>query len=156
MKTLEKLDKIDKQILKLMQENGRITNIDLANQVGISAPPCLRRVKALEDAGLITSYHAEVDAKQLGYGVNIFAFVEMNNHTEEALATFEKTMKEWDVVLEYYMLAGDADYILRIVAKDWENYQNFLTKELLVQPNVGHVKSVLSIRGYKNHSGIPL
>jgi len=156
MKTLEKLDKIDRQIIKLMQEDGRITNIDLANRVGISAPPCLRRVKALEDAGLITSYHAEVDAKQLGYGVNVFAFVEMNNHTEEALKEFEKKMKEWEVVLEYYMLAGDADYIIRIVAKDWEAYQNFLTKELLIQPNVGHVKSVLSIRGYRNHTGIPV
>jgi len=156
MKTLEKLDKIDKQILKMMQENGRITNIDLANKTGISAPPCLRRVKALEDAGLITSYHAEVDAKLLGYGVNIFAFVEMNKHTEEVLSEFEHKMKSWPVVMEYYMLAGDSDYVLKIIAKDWEDYQNFLTKELLVQPNVSHVKSVLSIRGYKNHTGVPV
>lgn len=151
-----KLDKIDKKILRDLQDNGRITNVDLAKNVGISAPPCLRRVRALEDAGYIDSYHAKVDASILGYSVTIFALVKLTSQAEKDLAKFEKQIKEWAMVRECHMLAGDVDFMLKIVAKDWDSYQDFLTHELTAAPNVTSVKSSLAIRSAKDEPGVPI
>ncbi len=151
-----KLDKIDKKILRDLQDNGRITNVELAQNVGISAPPCLRRVRALEEAGLIKSYHAKVDNAALGYSVTIFALVKLTSQAENDLVEFEKHIRQLPMVRECNMLAGDVDFILKIVAKDWDSYQEFLTKNLTAAPNVTSVKSSLAIRCAKDTPGVPI
>ena len=151
-----KLDKIDKKILKELQSNGRITNVDLAKNVGISAPPCLRRVRALEDLGFIKSYHAKINSGFLGYSVTVFAMVKLTSQAENDLLDFEKCIQNWPKVRECHMLAGDVDFMLKIVAKDWDDYQEFLTHELTATPNVTSVKSSLAIRATKEVPGIPI
>lgn len=150
-----KLDDIDIQILQELQKNGKITNVELAEKVGISAPPCLRRVKHLEDNGYIKSYHATLNPILLGYHVTIFAQVSLTKHGETDLQAFEELAKTWPMVRECYMLAGETDFILKISSPDWESYQQFLTTKLTVVPNVAHIKSSLTIRQSKNEQGIP-
>ncbi len=151
-----RLDKIDKNILGRLQHDGRITNVELAKYVGISAPPCLRRVRALEEEGYIKSYHAQVNQALLGYGVNVFAMVCLKSQAEEDLKVFEEYINGLSMVRECYMLAGDVDFMLKIVAKDWDSYQEFLTQKLTSAPNVTSVKSSLSIRSSKSQPGIPI
>ncbi len=151
-----KLDKIDRKILRDLQENGRITNVELAKNVGISAPPCLRRVRALEDAGYIKSYHAKIDPSILGYSVKIFALVKLTSQAEKDLQKFEEQVNGWPMVRECHMLAGDVDFMLKIVAKDWDTYQDFLTHSLTAAPNVTSVKSSLAIRSGKEEPGVPV
>ena len=151
-----KLDKIDKKILQNLQENGRMSNVELAKDVGISAPPCLRRVRALEKSGHIKSYHARIDPGVLGYGVTVFANVKLASQAEKDLEAFETKVQEWKVVRECHMLAGDVDFLLKIVAKDWDEYQDFLTHELTAAPNVTSVKSALGIRTSKDQPGVPI
>ena len=151
-----KLDRVDRRILADLQADGRMTNVDLARRAGISAPPCLRRVRALEEAGLIRGYHAEVDSKALGYQVTVFAQVGLASQAEHDLEIFEKTVRGWPEVRECHMLAGEADFLLKIVARDWEDYQRFLTTQLTPAANVTHVKSALSIRASKVEPGVPI
>ena len=115
-----KLDEIDRRILADLQEDGRMTNVELARRVGISAPPCLRRVRALEEAGFIRGYHADLNAEQLGFGVGVFAMVGLNSQAESDLVAFENRVKTWPLVRECHMLAGEVDFILKIVARDWD------------------------------------
>lgn len=151
-----KLDKIDLKILKNLQDKGRMTNKDLALEAGISAPPCLRRVRALEEHGFIKGYHAEIDPHVLGYGVSVFAHVKLNSQAETDLKKFERLINSWDNVRECHMLAGETDFLLRIVAKDWDEFQHFLTEELTSAPNVNSVKSSLCIRTSKDLPGVPV
>jgi DNA-binding Lrp family transcriptional regulator len=151
-----KLDKIDLRILRDLQANGRMTNVELARRAGISAPPCLRRVRALEESGHIKGYHADVDGEALGYGVTVFAQVGLNSQAESDLVAFEALVGSWSEVRDCYMLAGDTDFLLRIVAPDWERYNRFLTTTLTTAPNVGHVKSALAIRASKQDFGVPI
>jgi len=151
-----KLDRIDRRILKDLQATGRITNVELARRAGISAPPCLRRVRALEQAGFIHGYHADVDAKALGYNVTVFAHVGLASQAEHDLEAFEATVRAWPEVRECHMLAGETDFLLKIVAADWDAYQKFLTTRLTAAPNVSHVKSALSIRTSKYEPGVPI
>ncbi len=151
-----KLDRVDRRILADLQADGRMTNVDLARRAGISAPPCLRRVRALEEAGLIRGYHADIDAKALGYQVTVFAQVGLASQAEHDLEAFEKTVRGWPEVRECHMLAGEADFLLKIVARDWEDYQRFLTTQLTPAGNVTHVKSALSIRASKTEPGVPI
>lgn len=151
-----KLDKIDKKILERLQADGRVTNVDLAREVGISAPPCLRRVRSLEEKGYIKSYHAKVDAASLGYGVTVFALVKLTSQAEKDLSAFVTRIGQWPLVRECHMLAGDVDFILKVVAKDWDSYQDFLTNELTAAPNVTSVKSSLAIRPVKDEPGVPI
>lgn len=151
-----KLDKIDRKILKNLQDNGRITNVDLAKLAGISAPPCLRRVRALEEAGFIQSYHAKIDPQVLGFGVTVFAQVKLVSQAETDLHKFEALINSWPLVRECWMLAGETDFLLKIVAKDWDDYQQFLTEELTATPNITSIKSSLAIRASKHKPGIPI
>lgn len=151
-----KLDKIDRKILSNLQDNGRITNVELAKEAGISAPPCLRRVRALEDSGFIKGYHAKVDSVALGYGVTVFAQVKLVSQAETDLNKFEEMINNWDMVRECHMLAGETDFLIKIVAHDWDHYQNFLTHELTAAPNVTSVKSSLAIRSAKDAPGVPI
>jgi DNA-binding Lrp family transcriptional regulator len=151
-----KLDKIDLRILRDLQANARMTNVELARRAGISAPPCLRRVRALEESGHIRGYHADVDGEALGYGVTVFAQVGLNSQAENDLVAFEELVASWPEVRDCYMLAGDTDFLLRIVAPDWESYNKFLTSTLTAAPNVNSVKSALAIRASKQDFGVPI
>ena len=151
-----KLDRVDRRILKALQDDGRMTNVELARRAEISAPPCLRRVRALEEAGYIRGYHADVNPEALGYGVTVFAQVGLSSQAESDLRAFEALMQSWPEVRECHMLAGETDFLLRIVAVDWDAYQRFLTTRLTATPNVSHVKSSLAIRTSKNLPGVPI
>lgn len=151
-----KLDRIDRRILADLQGNGRMTNVDLAKRAGISAPPCLRRVRALEEAGFIRGYHAELDPPSLGYNVTVFAQVGLSSQAEPDLRAFEELTKTWPEVRECHMLAGEVDFLLKIVEQDWDSYQQFLTTKLTAAPNVAHVKSALAVRTSKNQPGVPI
>ncbi len=151
-----KLDRIDRRILRDLQDDGRMTNVELARRAGISAPPCLRRVRALEQAGLIKGYHAEVDTQALGYGVTVFAMVGLSSQAEGDLEAFEAMVHDLPEVRECHMLAGETDFLLKVVATDWEAYQRFLTSKLTPAPNVSHVKTALAIRTAKYKAGVPI
>jgi DNA-binding Lrp family transcriptional regulator len=151
-----KLDKIDQRILHDLQENGRISNVELARRAGISAPPCLRRVRALERAGYLRGYHAELEPKALGFNVTVFALVGLASQAEADLQAFEALVAGWPEVRECYMLAGETDFLLKVVAEDWDSYERFLTTRLTPAPNVTHVKSALSIRTSKLQPGVPI
>ena len=150
-----KLDDIDLKILQVLQEEGRITNVNLAQRVGITPPPCLRRVRALEEAGYINGYHADLNASSLGYDLVVFAMVGLHSQAENDLQAFEEMVGEWPMVREAYMLNGEIDFILKIVARDLNHFQTFLTTHLTPAPNVESVKTSLSIRCGKDRVGIP-
>ena len=151
-----KLDRIDRQILALLQADGRMTNIALATQVGISPPPCLRRVRALEAAGLIRGYRADLAPEALGFPVTVFAQIGLLSQAEADLKAFEALVATWPEVREAHMLAGETDFLLKIVAPDWDSYQRFLSARLTAAPNVAHVKSALMLRVSKYTPGVPL
>lgn len=151
-----KLDRIDRKILNDLQEQGRMTNVELAQRAGISAPPCLRRVRALEEAGVIKGYHADIDAGTLGFGVTVFAQVGLSSQSETDLKKFEDLVRSWPLVRECYLVSGEADFIMKIVAEDWDSYQKFLTTHLTTAPNVSHIKSALGIRVAKHKPGVPV
>ena len=151
-----KLDRIDRRILRDLQNNGRMTNVELAKRAGISAPPCLRRVRALEEAGFIRGYHADINPEALGFGVTVFAQVGLSSQAEVDLKAFEDLVNGWPLVRECHMLAGEMDFLLKVVAEDWDAYQRFLTTQLTAAPNVSHVKSALAIRTSKLQPGVPV
>lgn len=151
-----KLDRIDRRILRDLQDDGRMTNVDLAKRAGISAPPCLRRVRALEETGYIRGYHADINPELMGYGVTVFAQVGLSSQAEADLRKFESLVQSWPLVRECYMLAGETDFLLKIVAEDWDAYQRFLTTQLTAAPTVSHVKSALAIRTSKHQPGVPI
>ncbi|MFW8635222.1 Lrp/AsnC family transcriptional regulator [Cribrihabitans pelagius] len=150
-----RLDPIDRMILSELQADGRMTNVELAKRVGISAPPCLRRVRALEEAGLIRGYHAEVNARELGFEVQVFAMVGLESQAEGELSAFEEKCRGWPLVRECHMLNGEVDFILKCVSPDLSTFQSFLTGDLLTTPNVASVKTSLVIRGAKDDPGVP-
>ena len=150
-----KLDEIDRAILAELQADGRMTNVELARRVGISAPPCLRRVRTLEEAGLIRGYHADVDARALGFEVQVFAMVGLTSQAEADLAAFEARCRDWPLVRECHMLNGEVDFILKCVAPDLSSFQKFLTEELTAADNVASVKTSLVIRDAKDEPGVP-
>lgn len=152
---LHKLDEIDRLILAHLQADGRMTNVELAKRVGISAPPCLRRVRSLEEQGFIHGYHADVNARDLGFEVQVFAMVGLVSQAEVDLSAFEAKCKEWSLVRECHMLNGEVDFILKCVAPDLRSFQNFLTEDLTAADNVASVKTSLVIRGAKDEPGVP-
>jgi DNA-binding Lrp family transcriptional regulator len=151
-----RLDRIDRRILRHLLMDGRMTNVELARRAGISAPPCLRRVRALEEAGIIRGYHADLAPEALGYTVTIFAQVGLSSQADADLKDFEQLVATWPEVREAYMLAGETDFLLKIVAPDWDSYQRFLSAKLTSAPNVSHVKSALMLRLSKNDPGVPI
>ncbi|GGE79203.1 Lrp/AsnC family transcriptional regulator [Sphingomonas prati] len=150
------LDSIDRTILTSLQAEGRITNVDLARRAGLTAPPCLRRVRALEEAGIVEGYHAKLNAASLGYGIMVFALVSLRSQAEEDLRAFEAHMVALPQVRECHMLNGEIDFIVKIVAHDLQAFQLFLTSELTTAPHVASVKTSLTIRTAKDESGIPV
>ena len=125
-----RLDATDWRILKELQANGRITNVELAEKVGISPPPCLRRVRALEQAGMIAGYFAQLDEKMVGFEVIAFAMVGLHSQSEADLRAFENRVLAWPLVRECYMLSGETDFLLKCVAPDLTAFQDFVIEEL--------------------------
>lgn len=150
------LDGIDRRLLAELQAEGRVTNVDLAKRVGLTAPPCLRRVRTLEEAGVIRGYHADLDASRLGFTITVFAMVSLKSQAEEDLRAFENHIKALPEVRECHMLNGEIDFILKIVSKDLQSFQEFLTSKLTPAPNVASVKTSLTIRTAKSEPGVPL
>lgn len=150
------LDQIDRKLLAELQAEGRITNVELAERVGLTAPPCLRRVRALEESGVIKGYHADLDASKLGFAITVFALVSLKSQAEEALRQFEDHVRTLPEVRECHMLNGEIDFILKIVSKDLQSFQEFLTSKLTPAPNVASVKTSLTIRTAKQLPGVPL
>ncbi|MBA2124821.1 ArsR family transcriptional regulator [Hyphomicrobium methylovorum] len=150
------LDATDWRILKELQADGRMTNIALANRIGLSPPPCLRRVRALEEAGLITGYTALLDEVGLGFALTAFVMVRLHNQAETDLRTFENRVLSWPLVREAYMLSGESDFMLRCVARDLPEFQDFVLTGLTAAPNVASVKTFLTIQRTKRDPGVPI
>jgi DNA-binding Lrp family transcriptional regulator len=151
-----KLDAIDLRILSELQNDGRITNVELSRRAKITAPPCLRRIRALEKAGFIKGYHAELDGKMLGYEVTGFVFVGLASQKDGDLKHFEESARRWPEVRECHMLSGEVDFILKCVARDLSAFQSFITDTVTAEKNVASVKSSLVIHASKTAPGIPL
>ena len=150
-----KIDAIDRKIMAELQADGRMTNVELSKRLGISAPPCLRRVRMLEEQGLIKGYHAQVDNRALGFEVMVFALVGLSSQAEADLVAFEELCEDWPLVRECHMLNGEIDFMLKCVAPDLSTFQTFLTGDLTSAPNVASVKTSLVIRGAKQQPGVP-
>ena len=151
-----RLDPVDWRILKELQADGSMTNVALASRVGLSAPPCLRRVRALEQAGLIAGYTVLLDETALGFELTAFAMVGLHNQAENELRAFENLVLGWPIVREAYMLSGESDYMLKCVARDLPAFQAFVLEELTAAPNVASVKTFLTIRRAKREPGVPI
>ena len=144
-----RLDAIDLAILDELQADGRMTNVELARRVGISAPPCLRRVRALEEAGVIAGYRALVEPRAVGLAVVFFVFVKLDQQTETELAAFGARVGDWKIVRECWTVSGETDFILKCVAPDLDAFQSFVT-ELTGAPNVRNVRSSLAMKAVKD------
>lgn len=153
---MSNLDEIDRRLLAELQKEGRVTNVELAHRVGLTAPPCLRRVRALEDEGIIRGYHADLNPAHLGFAITVFAMVSLKSQAETALREFEEHMAQLPEVRECHMLNGEIDFILKIVSRDLQSFQEFLTSKLTPAPNVASVKTSLTIRTAKHEPGVPL
>jgi len=151
-----RLDAIDWHIIKELQSDGRITNVALAQRVGLSPPPCLRRVRMLEETGLVSGYTAIVDEMALGFELMAYAMVGLHSQAEADLRAFENSVLNWPLVREAYMLSGESDYILHCVATDLRRFQDFVTRELTAARNVATVKTSLVIRRAKREPGVPV
>ena len=150
-----RLDNIDWNILKELQAEGRMTNVELARRVGISAPPCLRRVRALEEAGYIKGYRALLDEKLLGYEVVVFAMVHLASQAEADLSAFEAYVRSEPLVRECWMLSGEIDFILKCVAPDLRTLQEFVAR-LTAEPHVRNVKTSLTLKNAKDAAMVPM
>ena len=151
-----RLDATDWRILRELQADGRITNVELARKVGISAPPCLRRVRALEESGIIKGFTALLNDRALGFDVTAFTMISLHSQAEADLIAFEERARSSPIVRDCYMLSGEIDFLLRCVAPDLSAFQEFIIHELTAAPNVASVKTSLVIRASKHEEGVPM
>ena len=149
------LDAIDRRILAELQADGRMTNVELARRAGISAPPCLRRVRRLQEAGIIRGFHADSDAQKLGWQITFFAIVGLDSQKESVLAEFERMVAAWPEVRECHMIRGGGDFLLRLVARDTA-HENRLTERLTGAERVSRVQTLQTIRTSRDLAGVPL
>jgi DNA-binding Lrp family transcriptional regulator len=152
---LPDLDAVDRQILAELQADGRMTNVELARRVGLSAPPCLRRVRRLEEQGIIRGYHADLDPQVLGWQITFFALVGLETQKEAVLSAFERMVTSWPEVRECHMIRGGGDFLLRLVARDTQ-HENALTSRLTEAPHVLRVQTMPTIRTARDLSGVPV
>ncbi len=151
-----RLDETDRRILKELMDDGRLTNVALAARVGITPPPCLRRVRVLEEQGFITRYTTEVDARRLGFEVTAFVMVTLHSQAESDLRDFENRVLAWPMVREAHIISGETDFLLRCVAKDLTSFQDFIMRQLTSAPNVSSIRTQLAIRRAKFAPGLPI
>jgi DNA-binding Lrp family transcriptional regulator len=151
-----RLDAVDWKILNELQEDGRMTNVELARRVGISAPPCLRRVRALEEGGIIRGYRALLDEKALGYDLTAFVFVGLSSQAEADLVAFEAKVRGWQIVRECHLASGEIDFVLKCVAPDLRAFQTFVIEDLTKTPHVESVRTSLVLRRVKDEAMVPM
>ena len=152
---LPEIDAIDRRILSELQDDGRMTNVELARRAGISAPPCLRRVRRLEEAGIIRGYHADTDPQRLGWEVVFFVIVGLESQREAALAAFESMVGTWPEVRECHMIRGGGDFLLRLVARGTAQ-ENELTSRLTEAAGVARIQTLQTIRTSRDAAGVPI
>lgn len=150
------LDQIDLKILRELQQDGRITNVELSERVGISAPPCLRRLRKLEDAGIIKGYRAMLDAPSLGFDLVAFCMIGLTLQSEANLRAFAELTLRWPIVRESWMVSGESDFLLHCVARDLTTFQDFVIDELTAAENVETVRTMLTIRQVKDEGPVEL
>lgn len=150
------MDQIDHRILRALQRNARMTNQELADKVGLTQSPCLRRVRALEEKGVIEGYVAVVDQGKAGYPVSVFAQVKVSNHAADLLETFETAVREWPEVLECYLMTGTRDYLLRVVVRDVAAYETFIKEKLTTLPGIASIESSFALNQVKFSHALPL
>ncbi len=150
------LDAIDRKILAILQQDGRTTMQQLADQVGLSLSPCHRRVKLLEAQGVISRYAAMVDQKAIGLHVSVFISIKLVRQKEEDLARFAKAISKWDEVLECYLMTGNRDYLLRVVAADLAAYEKFLKTKLTRLDGIASIESSFALSQVKYSIALPL
>lgn len=151
----EKLDKIDLKILKILQENSKITNLDLSKKIGLSPAPTLERVKKLENAGVIESYHAQVSATTIGLSVKTFVLVSLAWQKENALNNFLEKIKEIEEITECYIITGEADFLIKIVCKDIPTYEQLLFKTLSQIEEIERLKTLMTLSTVKDSKILP-
>tara|TARA_B100000795_G_scaffold49994_1_gene32832 strand:- start:240 stop:710 length:471 start_codon:yes stop_codon:yes gene_type:complete len=152
----KELDLIDKKILRILQDDGRISNLDLSKKIGMSPPPTLRRVRDLEQNGYIEGFRANLNHSKLGYDLTVFIFIGLKNQNEEELNKFEKLVWGWEEVRECHMLNGEVDFILKIVAKNMNTFQEFLTNNISSNDNISSIKTAFAIKATKSLGNVPL
>lgn len=152
---IPELDGIDRRILAELQEDGRMTNVELARRADISAPPCLRRVRRLEEAGIIRGYRADTDPAKLGWSIEFFAIVGLESQKEAVLSAFERLVAQWPEVRACHMIRGGGDFLLRLVARD-AAHENQLTQDLTGADSVSRVQTLQTIRTSRNLAGVPI
>ncbi|MBN9428645.1 MAG: Lrp/AsnC family transcriptional regulator [Burkholderiales bacterium] len=150
------LDAIDLRILDALQQDGRLTNVDLARRVNLSPSPCLARVKALEERGLIAGYVALCDPLALGLSVNVFISVSLERQRKDALDTFERRAAEHPEVMECYLMTGDSDYLLRVVVPDMQSLERFIVDHLAKIPGVANIRSSFALKQVRYKTALPL
>ncbi len=150
------LDQIDRKIIKALQDNARLSSQELSERVGISTSPCWRRVKALEEAGVITRYVTLVDPESLGLSISIFTNVSLDKQIETALETFQKAVRKRPEVMECYLMTGDFDYLLRVVVGSLHDYERFLLDHLTKIPGVASIKSSFALKQVKYTTALPV
>ena len=149
------LDQTDWKILRILQSEGRITNVELASRIGISAPPCLRRVKRLEETGFVRGYRAQLNAKALGLDVVAFCLVGLHHQSDAEIKAFTKLVQQWPLVRQAWTMSGETDFMLHCVAPDLMTFQDFVIEKLTAAHNVETVRTALTIRQIKDEGILP-
>ena len=150
------LDRLDRTILRHLQEDGRLTNVELAKRVRLSPSPCLRRVKALEERGFISGYTAVLDRAKMRRGLHVFVMVSLTSQRQDSLEAFERGVAQLDEVLECYLMAGESDYLLSVAVADLDAYQLFFTKRLGELPGVASLRSLVTMKTVKYSAALPV
>lgn len=151
-----KLDNTDLKIMKLLQQQGRITNVQLSSEIGLSPAPTLERVKKLEQAGYIQSYHARVSPTMLGLGVTIIVEISLNIHQEANIENFMAEISKIPEVVECYHVTGDADFLMKVYVKDMADYQRLVNDKISKVPHLGRIQSRVVMGVVKDSQGVPV
>ena len=151
-----KLDAIDRRILAALQRDGRLSNVDLAEGVGLSPSPCLRRVKMLEAAGVISGYAARLERKAVGLGLTVFVGIKVERHRDEQATAFREAVVALDEVVSCHLVSGEADFLLQVVVADLAAYERLLLDTLLKMPGVADIRSNFAIQTVKDGAPLPL
>jgi len=151
-----KLDNTDLKILKILQENGKITNIQLSNEVGLSPAPTLERVRKLENSGIIRSYHAVVNADKLGMGIKTFILVTLSYHQKNAIQSFIDEVNKIDEITECHHTTGQGDFLLKIVTKDIQSYERLILDKITNVEGIGQLQTFMVLSTFKDSKLLPL
>ena len=154
--TKKNIDNIDLKILRILQDEGRISNLDLSKKIDMTPPPTLRRVRDLEDKGYIDGFRANINPEKLGFDLTAWIFISLKNQNEESLNSFEKLVWGWENIRECYMLNGEIDFILKCVSKNMSEFNNFLTKNITSNDNISSIKTAFMIKNTKKLGTVPI